>query len=86
MKYSDEVRDGRPGFDSRQRQDIFLYSTASRPSLGPTQPPIEWVPMGCFLGEKRPGSEANHSLVVPSSRMLELYLHSLLLLRGFLLN
>jgi hypothetical protein len=28
------------GFDSRQKQEIFLYSAASRPVLGPTQPPI----------------------------------------------
>jgi hypothetical protein len=35
---------GRSRFDSRQGQDIFLYSTASRKSLGPTQPPILWVP------------------------------------------
>jgi hypothetical protein len=35
---------GRPGFDSRQGQEIILYSTASRPALGTTQPPVEWVP------------------------------------------
>jgi hypothetical protein len=27
------------GFDSRQGQDIFLYSTASGPAPGPSQPP-----------------------------------------------
>jgi hypothetical protein len=25
-------------------QDIFLFSTASRPAVGPTQPPVQWVP------------------------------------------
>jgi hypothetical protein len=32
--------DGRPGFDFRHGQEIFLYFTASRPALGLTQPPI----------------------------------------------
>jgi len=30
-----------PGFDSRQRLGIFLFTTASRMALGPTQPPIQ---------------------------------------------
>jgi hypothetical protein len=39
---------------------IFL-DTVSRPSLGSTQPPIQWV-RGCLsLGVKRPGHEADHS-------------------------
>jgi hypothetical protein len=33
-------------------------------ALGPTQPPIQWVTGGLFLGVKRPGCEADHS---PSS-------------------
>jgi hypothetical protein len=36
-----ELRVGRPGFCSRKEQEIFLLSTASRPLLGPTQPPIQ---------------------------------------------
>jgi hypothetical protein len=39
--------------------------TASRPALGPTQPPTQWAPVALSLGVKRPGREANHSL--PSS-------------------
>jgi hypothetical protein len=31
-------------FDCHKGQDIFLYSRASRMALGPTQPPIQWVP------------------------------------------
>jgi hypothetical protein len=45
------------GFDSRQRQDIFLFSTASRPALGPTQ----WVPEAVSPVVKRQWREADHS-------------------------
>jgi hypothetical protein len=38
-----------PGLDSRQCK-IFLYSTASRPVLGPTQSPIQWLPRAPFPG------------------------------------
>jgi hypothetical protein len=40
---------------------IFLLTTASRPALGPTQPPIQWVPGAVSLGVKKPGREVNHS-------------------------
>jgi hypothetical protein len=40
---------------------IFLFTTASRTALGPTQPPIQWVPGALSLGVKRPGHEADHS-------------------------
>jgi hypothetical protein len=53
-------RDGR-GFESRQGLGIFLFTTASRPALGPTQPPIQWVQGPLSLGVKRPGREADHS-------------------------
>jgi hypothetical protein len=66
------------GFDSRQGLGIFLFITASRPALGPTQTPIQWAPGVLSLGVKRPGREANHS--PPSSAEVKewvgLYLHS----------
>jgi hypothetical protein len=42
-------------FDSRRGLGIFLFTTASRPALGPTQPPIQWVPGALSLGVKRSG-------------------------------
>jgi hypothetical protein len=66
------------GFDSRWGLGIFLFTTASRTALGPTQPPIQWVPGALSLGVKRSGREADHS--PPSSaevkEFVELYLHS----------
>jgi hypothetical protein len=52
-RYSDGLWAARPGFNSRQRQDVLLFSTASRPARGPTQPPIRWVPGG-LNGIKKP--------------------------------
>jgi hypothetical protein len=49
------------GFESRQELGIFLFTTASRTALGPTQTPIQWVPGALSLGLKRPGREADHS-------------------------
>jgi hypothetical protein len=59
--YSDETTNwtiGVLGFDSRQGLGIFLFITASRTALGPTQPPIQWIPGALSLGVKRPGHEA----------------------------
>jgi hypothetical protein len=48
-------------FDSRQGLGIFLFTTASRTALEPTQSPIQWVLGALYLGVKRPGREADHS-------------------------
>jgi len=37
----------------------LLLATASRPALGPTQPPIEWAPGALFPLVKRPGREGD---------------------------
>jgi hypothetical protein len=49
------------GFDSRRGLGIFLFTTASRMALGPTQPPIQWVPGALSLGVKQPEREVDHS-------------------------
>jgi hypothetical protein len=49
------------GFDFRRGLGIFLFITASRTALGPTQSPIQWVPGALSLQVKRPGYEADHS-------------------------
>jgi hypothetical protein len=33
-----------PGFNYRRGQEIFLFVAASRPALGPTNPPIQCIP------------------------------------------
>jgi hypothetical protein len=66
------------GFDSRLGLGFFLLTTASRPGLVLTQPPIQWVLGALPVGVKRPVREADHP--PPSSskvkECVELYLHS----------
>jgi hypothetical protein len=49
------------GFDSQRGLGIFLFSTASRPTLGSTQSPIQWVPGAFSQRVKRSGREADRS-------------------------
>jgi hypothetical protein len=44
--------------EPRQGQEITVYTTASKPALEPSRPPIQWVP---GPGIKWPGREADHS-------------------------
>jgi len=48
------------GFESWQGLGIFLFTTTSRPALGHTQPPIQWVPGALSLGVKWLGCEDDH--------------------------
>jgi hypothetical protein len=52
---------GRPGFNTRQGQGIFLFATTvSRPILEPIQP-IKWELGALSPRVKRPAREADHS-------------------------
>jgi hypothetical protein len=53
---------GWSGFDFRHGQDIFLFSTASSPDLGPTVTPIQWVPGALSPGIKWPRRGTDHSV------------------------
>jgi hypothetical protein len=59
--HSDGLWAVRPGFGSRQEQEMFLYSTEFRPALRATQPHIQLEPGTLSPGVKRPGREADHS-------------------------
>jgi hypothetical protein len=56
------LRAGLPRFDSWEGQGIFLFPARSRPALGPTQLPIQWIKEVISPGVKRP-------LLVPKLRM-----------------
>jgi hypothetical protein len=49
------------GVPSPGRIKNFFFSTSPRPSLGPTQPPIQRVTGAFTPGVDRPGLEADHS-------------------------
>jgi hypothetical protein len=62
-RYSDWLRAGRPRSRSSSpgRLKNFLFSTSTRPSLGPTQP--QCAPEALSPGVKRLGCEAHHSSI-----------------------
>lgn len=74
--YRDKLRAVRPGFDSRQEQNIYLLVSASGLTLEPTQP-LQWLPWGRVA---RPKREADHT--PPHTVDEELYLHYSIVLHG----
>jgi hypothetical protein len=66
----------------------FLFSTASRPAVGPTQPPIQWLPGALSTGIKRPGREADHSppATTEVKKNVDINIHSPIRLHGIMLN
>jgi hypothetical protein len=60
------VHGRRSGLDDRgsilgRGSDCFLFTTMTRPALGATKLPIQWVPGTFTLGLMRPRREADHS-------------------------
>jgi hypothetical protein len=57
---------------------------SSRPVLGSTQPPIQWVPGDLPPGTKRPGREADHLRQTSAEvkKNVDLYIHSPIRLHG----
>jgi hypothetical protein len=49
------------GFGSLRGLGIFLFTTAFRTALEPTDPPIQRVPGALALGVKQPRRESDHS-------------------------
>jgi hypothetical protein len=65
-------------FDPRQRQRIFLLASGSRPALGRTQTPVQWVPGVLSPGVKRGRGVTltTHPHLVPRLRMSRSYTSS----------
>jgi hypothetical protein len=65
---------GGPGIESRWGRD---FPVLSRPALGFTQPPIQWV-WSSFPGVKRPGRGFDHLPLSSAEvkRRVELYIYS----------
>jgi hypothetical protein len=55
------LRAGWSGGSSPDGGGNFSLHNPSRPVLGPTQPPVQWVPGAISLGVKWPENEADHS-------------------------
>jgi hypothetical protein len=68
-EYIEQIQ--RSGFDPRQRQRIFPLASVSRPALGPTQTPVQWVTGVLSPGVKRGRGVTltTHPHLVPRSGM-----------------
>jgi hypothetical protein len=70
IQYNNGLRAGQSVFDSRQREENFLFSTASRPALRPTQTTIQWSPGALSLGlSGKDVKLTTHLQLVPRSRI-----------------
>jgi hypothetical protein len=58
-RYSDWILAGRSSIPGSTKN--ILFSMSSSLALGPTQPPIQYVPWTISPGLKRPEREADHS-------------------------
>jgi hypothetical protein len=72
------LRAGRPGDRGSipgRGEMIFPLACASRPALGPTQPPVQWVPGILSPGLKRGRGVTltTHPISLPRSRMSRSY-------------
>lgn len=80
------LRTGWLGFDSLERQDIFAFSTASKPTLGHIQPLIQMVPGAPSQGQVGKVAGAWSWPLHFWSKMIELYLNSPVHFYGMALN
>jgi hypothetical protein len=76
--YSVWLWTGWPGFNPLQGQRIFPLTSESRLALGPTQPPIQWIPVFLSLGVKHGQGVTltTHPHLVPRSRISRSYTSS----------
>jgi hypothetical protein len=69
------------------RENILIFSIASKSALRHTQLSIQWVPGPIYLGVNGPEREVWHSFhLVSRLRLVELHFHSTISLHGILLN
>jgi hypothetical protein len=88
--YSDWLRAGRPRGRNSSPGGVknFLFYTSSRPALGSTHPPIQWVPGTLSPGINLPGREADQSPPTSAEvkKNVDLYMHSPIRLHGVVFN
>ena len=69
-------------FDSRQRQEIFLFSWMSRPALGSAQFPAHWILWRSYLRVKWPAPDGDGICLVPRASVGGAALHCTICLHG----
>jgi hypothetical protein len=86
--YSDWLRAGHPmgRISSPCRVNNFLFSTFSRPAMGPTQPLIQRVAVNLSPRVNRQGLKlTTHLQQVPRTRNVDVYVHFTIRLHGVVL-